>query len=101
MAALACRESLPHRHKLGEQPGGSVSQLILDLDLLSFGRLLRSSGWVPQRVVAGARCERPSHRTLSLHLFFTQHAPAGRSCCSLFYWYLVSRASTCRTMEAA
>ena len=54
---------------------------------------------LPRELLAGARLSRPLHRALSIHLFFSQHASAGRSGCDAFSRHSVSANPKRRALE--
>ena len=89
VGALAREESVSHRNQLGQQPGSCVSQPVVDLGLFSAGGFSGaahgiSPAWLRSLAVSGRHIEK-----LSIHIFFSQYASAGRSGRAVFHRHAV------------
>src|SRR5215469_3850436 len=73
----------------------------MDLDVFSAGRYTCDDAGASAPVAARAGAKRTSHRYISIYLFLTQHAFAGRSGGLVFSWNAVSEFAPCGPLEAA
>src|SRR5438105_5600562 len=101
MVALAHRESISYRHELGEQPGGRVPQLVLDLDVLSAARVSPFHSRFASTMAACSQPERTAYRELSLDVLLSQHSSPGRGRGPVFSGDAFSRSQTGKEVARA